>query len=209
MKKLLSAALLLALLAAPAGCADTNAPGLSGKEGIAPYEYTERETSILRAFGLESTSQLLTFRAPKEAQALYVRAYRLNDALQWDEIGNGAMGLSAEEQAAEPSTGTFAMQLLNNYALSFHFTTFGRGAFQTDEILLESDEAASAKTFLREFQPITLNEEMPVALLVYDSGTALYSNSLQDFFEPEKLRDMDLVQAVTLEFSEEALGGGS
>ena len=68
--------------------------------------------------------------------------------------------------------------------------------------LLDGEEMASVKGFLQEFQPIAMNTEIPVALMVYDSGTSMKSYTLQDYFEPSKFDGMDLVQVVTLEFSD-------
>jgi hypothetical protein len=58
----------------------------------------------------------------------------------------------------------------------------------------------SMKGFLQEFQRIEMDKEIPVAFMVYDSGTIMRSYSLQDYFEPSKFEGMDLVQVVTLTF---------
>ncbi len=41
--------------------------------------------------------------------------------------------------------------------------------------------------------------------MVYDSGTSVQSYSLQDYFEPSKFSEVDLVQVVTLTFTDEKL----
>jgi len=51
-----------------------------------------------------------------------------------------------------------------------------------------------------QFQGIEMDKEIPVAIMVYDSGTIMRSYSLQDYFEPSKFEGMDLVQVVTLTF---------
>lgn len=61
---------------------------------------------------------------------------------------------------------------------------------------------ASAIGFLQEFQKIEINQEIPVALMVYDSGPRLESYSLNDYFEPSKFDGMDFVQVVTLNFTD-------
>lgn len=63
----------------------------------------------------------------------------------------------------------------------------------------------STKEFLQEFQKIEMDKEIPVALMVYDSGTIISSYLLQDYFEVSKFEGMDLVQVVTLTFTGEEL----
>jgi len=61
---------------------------------------------------------------------------------------------------------------------------------------------ASYKAYLPESQEIELNMEIPVAILVYDSGTTMRSYAPEQYFTPEDFEGMDLVQAVTLRFSD-------
>ena len=74
-----------------------------------------------------------------------------------------------------------------------------------NEIILDAETMASTKGFLQEFQKIEINKEIPVALMVYDSGTSMRSYSLKDYFDPSKFDGMDLVQVVTLTFADENL----
>ena len=53
---------------------------------------------------------------------------------------------------------------------------------------------------MKEACKIELGKEIPVSVLVYDNGNSMRSYITEDYFEPEKFKDMDLVQAVTLEF---------
>ena len=104
------------------------------------------------------------------------------------------MGVSIgyEREPVEQLTGTFTMNA-------------GKGAYKTNEVLLDTERLISTKVFLQEFQKIELNQKIPVALLVYDSGTTMRSYALQDYFNPEKFAGMDLVQAVTLTFTDNEL----
>ncbi len=61
----------------------------------------------------------------------------------------------------------------------------------------------SMKGFLQEFPRIEIDKEIPIAFMVYDSGTIMRSYSLQDYFEPSIFEGMDLVQVVTLIFRSE------
>jgi hypothetical protein len=203
MKRLISAGLLFIIIVTLTACSGkADSPKLLTKEGIAPYELSESENYILQSFGMGGTSQIISFNAPKEAISLNVNVYRLEAGEKWGNIGGGAISIGADRKPTDQLTGTFTMQLRENHAIDFNINASGRASYKTDEILLESKALASVKGFLQEFQTIAINTETPVALMVYDSGTSMRSYSLQDYFEPSKFEGMDLVQVVTLEFSD-------
>lgn len=203
MKKFISAGLLFIMITTLAACSGkSDSPKLLTKEGIAPYTLSESEKYILQSFGMEDTSQIISYHAPKEAISLNVNVYRLENGEKWGTIGSGGISIGTDKKPTDQLTGTFTMQLKENYAIGFIINSSGSASYQTDEISLDSEETASVKGFLQEFQPITMNTEIPVALMVYDSGTSMKSYSLQDYFEPSKFDGMDLVQVVTLEFSD-------
>lgn len=58
---------------------------------------------------------------------------------------------------------------------------------------------------MKEAQKIELGKEIPVSVLVYDNGNSMRSYTTEDYFEPEKFKDMDLVQAVTSEFLDQEI----
>lgn len=203
MKKFISAVLLIVMIVTLSACSSkTDSPNLLSKEGIAPYELSESEKYILQSFGMDGTSQIIAFHAPKEAISSNVNVYRLSDDEAWSNICEGGISIGTDRVPIDQLIGTFTMQLRENYAIDFIINTGGRASYKTDEIVLNSETMASSKGFLQEFQDITINTEIPVALMVYDSGTSMRSYSLQDYFEPSKFAGMDLVQVVTLEFSD-------
>lgn len=203
MKRFISAILLIMMIVTLSACSSkTDSPKLLSKEGIAPYELSESEKYILQSFGMDGTSQIIAFNAPKEAISLNVNVYRLGDDETWSNVGKGGISIGTDREPIDQLTGTFTMQLRENYAIDFIINAGGRASYKTDEIVLNSETMASIKVFLQEFQDITINTEIPVALMVYDSGTSMRSYSLQDYFEPSKFAGMDLVQVVTLEFSD-------
>lgn len=203
MKRLISVGLLFIMIVTLTACSGkADSPKLLTKEGIAPYELSESENYILQSFGMEGTSQIVSFNAPKEVISLNVNVYRLEAGGKWDNIGGGAISIGADRKPTDQLTGTFTMQLKENHAIDFNINASGRASYKTEEILLEREALASVKGFLQDFQDIEINTEIPVALMVYDSGTSMRSYSLQDYFEPSKFEGMDLVQVVTLEFSD-------
>ncbi|MFA5522820.1 MAG: hypothetical protein WDA24_00530 [Tissierellales bacterium] len=190
-------------LTACSGNKDT--PKLLNKEGIAPYELTARESYLLQSFGMENNSQIIAFNAPKEAITMEVNVYSSKDNADWESIGGGAISLGNERVPAEQLTGTFTMLLKENYTIDFHINCSGRASYKTNKIDIDSEYMASTKGFLTEFQDIEINKEIPIAIMVYDSGTIMRSYSLQDYFEPSKFHGMDLVQVVTLKFTDKEL----
>lgn len=203
MRKSFSAVILFIMLLAFVACSSNgDVPKNLNEEGIAPYSLSESEKYILQSFSMAGNSQIISFNAPKEATALNVNVYRLEDGEKWVSTGGGAISIDPDETPSDRLAGTFTMQLKENYAIEFNINSNGLAAYKTDEVLLDSEVIASVKGFLQEFQSIEINREIPVALMIYDSGTAMRSYALQDFFEPAKFKDLDLVQVVTLEFSD-------
>lgn len=203
MKRLIPVGLLFIITMILVACSSkTDSPKLLSKEGIAPYELSESEHYLLQSFGMDDTSQIISFHAPKEAISLNVNVYRLEAGGGWGDIGGGAISIGLDRKPTDQLTGTFTMQLKDNYAIDFNINSSGRASYKTNEISLDSEAVASVKGFLQEFQNIELNKEIPVALMVYNSNTRMRSYSLQDYFEPSKFEGMDLVQVVTLNFSD-------
>lgn len=205
-KRLFSLILIFTIVMALVACSNkTDLPKLLTKEGIIPYELSESEKYILQSFGMEGNSQIISFHAPKESITLNVNVYRLESDGNWGSIGGGAVSIGTDREPIEQLTGTFTMQLKENYEIDFNINASGRASYKIDEIILDAEIMASSKGFLQEFQKIEINKEIPVALMVYDSGTSMRSYSLQDYFEPSKFDGMDLVQVVTLTFTDKEL----
>ena len=177
---------------------------LLAKEGIQPYNLSESEKDLLRSFGIEEeNSQIIYFNAPKEAIAMDINVYKLGDDKKWEMIGGGGISIGKERVPIEQLVGTLAMQLRENNVIYFNINCGGRASFKTDEIILDTETMMSMKGFLQEFPRIEIDKEIPIAFMVYDSGTIMRSYSLQDYFEPSIFEGMDLVQVVTLIFRSE------
>lgn len=204
MKKSLTLVLMLTLTIMLAACSNNTGETKSlSKEGIAPYELSESDTYLLQSLGLEMDANIITFKAPKTAKGLNVNAYVLNDDGTWKEAGGVAVLLGQEADSADRLEGTFAMLLKENYAIDFNIHMNGRFTSQTEALDVDFENMVSGKGFLTDFQKIELNKEIPVALMVYDGGNSIRSYDMEDFFSPSKFEGMDLVQAVTLTFTDE------
>lgn len=204
MKRIL---LLLSFVLLLCGCSrEETQPGIPTEEGVAPYELSQDQQELLSAFGMEDSTGLFAFLAPEDAITVELTAYRLADAGTWEVTGNGAMSIGTERQPVSRLAGTIAMELRDNYSIDFNINCAGRGSFSTEEIELDEEVLGSTRGFLKEFQPIELNKEIPLAVMVYDSGTGMRSYTPQDYYDTSVFEGMDLVQAVTVKFSDKEIG---
>lgn len=203
MKRVISVGLVFGLMMTLTACSGySDGPEFLDKEGIAPYELSKSNEYVLQSYGLNDISQIISYHAPKEALSLNVNVYRLEAGGKWGDIGGGSVSIGIDRKPSDQLTGTLTMQLKDNYAVDFHINGNGVFFWTTDEILIDSEAMVSSVGFLQDFQEIEINKEIPVALMVYDSGMNMQSYSLQDYFEPTKFEGMDLVQMVTVEFSD-------
>lgn len=208
MKKVTLPVIIILLIVTLIGCTKkTDEPNFLDEEGIAPYELSESEKYILQSFGIADNSKIISFHAPKEAITMNVSVYRLENDNTWSMIRGSGVSIGSDRKPVDQLTGTFTMQLKEKYAIDFNINLSGRASFKTNEILLddENEIVVSSIGFLEEFQEIELNEEIPVAIMVYDSGDSMRGYSLQDYFEPSVFEGMDLVQVVTVSFTNKEL----
>lgn len=204
MRKIFTIFLVMALTTVLSACSNnTDSPKLLSKEGVAPYDLSESDTYLLESLGIKNDTTIISFKAPKTAKSLKVNVYVLNDDDTWHVIGDGQVLLGQDTNPDDRLEGTFTMMLKDNYAIDFNINTMGMASFQTETLDVDSEITASLKGFLTDFQKIEINKEIPVALMVYDSGSSMRSYAMEDFFSPSSFEDVDLVQAVTLTFTDE------
>ncbi|MEK4424673.1 hypothetical protein [Solibacillus sp. FSL K6-1523] len=204
MKKFFVLFLMMAMIIMLAACSNNaSKTKLLSKEGVAPYELSESDAYLLQSLGLEMDANILSFKAPKTAKGLNVNAYVLNNDGTWEDIGGVGVSLGQDTGTDERLQGTFAMLLKENYAIDFNIHINGRFTSQTEALNVNFENMASLKGFLTDFRKIELNKEIPVALMVYDGGDSMRSYEMEDFFSPSIFEGMDLVQAVTLTFTDE------
>lgn len=152
---------------------------------------------------MEGNSQIISFNAPKEVISLEVKVYKLGDSKKWDIIGTGGISIGKEREPIDKLFGTFTMQLRKGYVIEYNINTIGRASFITDEIILYKEEIVVMKGFLQEYQYIEIDKEIPVAIMVYSSRKTLKNYSLEDYSDPTKFGEKDLVKVVTLTFKGE------
>ena len=205
MKKLVAAVLSILIVMGLSGCSD-KVKSVS-KEGVAPYKLSESDQYLLQSLGLEKDTNLISFKAPKAAKGLKVQAYTLDDSARWDTISDFMISLGEENGSDARLEGIFAMLINEDYSIDLNITTMGRFSTKVDSPGTEGKFSANSKFTMGDFKAIELNKEIPVAILVYSSGSSMGSYNLDDFFSPSVFKDKDsvfeepdLVQAVTLTF---------
>ena len=206
MKRIKQALLPLVLLLCLCACAHKAAelPKLPDETGIAPYDLSEEESYLLQALGLENSAKVFAFRAPEETVSIQLKVYQLDEELDWVQTDAGDIS-NGPGSASGPLNGTFALRLSPDCSMNLYFNCLGRIAYQTDPSSSAQRFTSSARVFLTDFQEIKLGEEIPVALLAYDFGSSIEALTVGDYFAPASLGGIDLVQAVTLTFSDTAL----
>ena len=200
MKKIILLFLLVVFATSPVACSNSDNTKTEDRVGVYPYELSEREEGLLRAFDLSGNSQIISFRAPSKAISLHVNIYTLDENAKWNAISGGAISIGVDREPLDGLVGIFAMQVHPDYSMDFSITCGAMGLYTMEPIASNVQITASTKVFLTYFQEIELNKEIPVALMVYDSGTSIRAYSLADYFEPTRFSEMDLVQVVTLTF---------
>lgn len=202
LKRILSLFFTLAFAYFLTACSISETPKPLTKEGIAPYVLSDDTQYVLESFGMSDTSQIFSCNAPKEAITLHANVYRLTPGFDWETIGGGSISIGSEREPIEKLKGSVTLQLRENYTIDLNLNFSGRCSFTSNPIELEEEPIVNTHGFLQEFQTIELNTEIPIAIMVYDSGNSMRSYSPQDYFTPSVFDGMDLVQIVTLEFSD-------
>ena len=199
--------LLVLTLALALGACSDQAPAAQAQENtIAPYELTQQERDLLSAFGLtEDNALALSFQAPAEAKALFIQVSRLEDGV-WENVADSVSGFGMDgpqEDLPDSFAGLLCLEENVDRSLSVHVqSTFGGFANTAQGAAPDLEWTMRSTAFLQEAQTIQLDQPIPIALLAYGTGTSMSSLDLQDYFHPENLTGPDLVQAVTVTFSE-------
>lgn len=144
----------------------------------------------------------IVLRRKANEKVFYV--YVLGDKGTWNAMGGVQVSLGQDANPDARLEGTFAMLLKDDYAIDININTMSRASYKTDTLDVHYEIMVSSKGFLTDFQEIEINKEIPVAIMIYDSGTSMRSYVMEDFFSPSEFEKMDLVQAVTLTFTDDA-----
>ncbi|MFR6277365.1 MAG: GNAT family N-acetyltransferase [Acutalibacter sp.] len=191
---------LLCLVAAAALCLGLAACGAraSTEPAVAPYDMTEDQEELLSLLGLTDKAMVFSFQGPEEAAELTAHTYVLEDGA-W--VENGGVSITRDTAEAGPFQGEFALVYREDRSMELYLHHQGGVvSFSSEPVAFPGETLASLRGGLQESAPAPLGEEIPVALFVEDSGTALQSLGPEVYFTPGEAAGYDVVQAVTLEF---------
>lgn len=204
MKKVwIIAALAASMILLPACSGSAKQPDAikADKEVIQPYQFSAEETRLLTSFGVESKAHVFAFKAPASAKALQVNIYRLNKDGAWEGGDGGKVLLSENDPPAWKLEGNVALLANDDHSFSYRINTIGSASYTSDPVNADTKFLQKADAALAQEKDIEFGKEIPVFLSVCDGGTSMESFSVEDYFSPGKLKQMDLVQAVTIRFT--------
>ena len=172
---------------------------------VSHYQLNDQEQQLLNMFAIDNNAAVFNFTAPEEAITLRINAYYLENG-SWQQYGGGAISIGEEREPVAQLEGLVAIEPQEQHILAFSIAGGGGKAHYTTEPLGEDmEDMLFAATFLDTAEPIVIGEEIPIALYVYDDGVSVTSHEVSEYFNPDALADMALVQVITLAFSDEAL----
>lgn len=160
-------------------------------------ETTNEEDYNLEVLKNEADSYAISFNGPSEAETLKVRVYRL-DSEGWGLIDSRSISKAAGDDRL---SGVFEMETSDDYEISFILeNTDEKIVYSTEKIVLEGEIIEEDKILLAQSKEASLNKEIPLGLIIYSSELGIGEFRLDDFYEFENLKDLDLVQAISFEF---------
>ncbi len=170
--------------------------------GVASYELSGEAAYVVNAYGLSTNSWIYRFRSPEGAKGFNVNAYTLSETGEWVETGIG--GLFFDEPQPEGGfSGVFTLVREKDGSLTLHILSDGASYdVSTEPVELGSYVASSIRT--ADYAPAELGEAVTVWFGCYTSGDALDDYQFEDLYKPEKLKEMDFAQYVSVEFTSES-----
>ena len=156
-----------------------------------------------------ANSQIVSFTAPEGAQSLEVNAYMLADDGTWDDIGGTSIDAGGVDGALSGAMSIhfdpiedFIAGHSENFTIGFNISSAGSYQFQSEPVSPSGPITASGGAALTGFQATDIGAETPVAIMAYGDTTRLPVYSLEHYYEPSIFDGMDIVLAVTMEFSD-------
>lgn len=166
------------------------------KAGIKPYELPESEARIMKHLGMDQKFRIMSFRPPREANTINLTLYKLTGENTWEILNNIQV-----EKIEKLSVGEFSILQKDKSSIQLSLITNNDVIHTAPSGGVEDEFTIWRTSYLEEFKSIGLDEELPVAIMVYNDKNEMKTYQLEDFFESERLADYTLVQAVTITFS--------
>lgn len=205
MKKFWITAVLAACILSLSACSGgANPPDTikAGKEVLQPYRFSAEETRLLTSLGMESKAHVFAFKAPEGAKALRVNIYRLKKDGAWQGGDGGEVALGENDPPSWKLEGNVALLANDDHSFTYRINALGSASYTSSPADADTKFSQKAYAALTQEKAIELGKEIPVFLSVCSGGTSVASFGADDYFSPEKLTKMDLVQAVTVLFTD-------
>ncbi len=183
------------------------------REGIWPYEFTGRDKSLLRDFGLNvgSNAMMYQFNAPEEATELLVRVYEVNDN-RWQLRDKFGISIGEEREPVDRLSGVMSIHRPNQHEMIFRIHNAGLMEFPVTLEEIKGMEGLSwGYQFLDKSWQIQTGKEIPVMLFNYNTAGRitvpnfdLYLKEIPDAYdETDYENDKNLLDIlVTVTFNE-------
>lgn len=197
--------LIIGLLTILTACNASNTSNKLEEATLKSYPFTAQEQHLLSSLGLIHQAEMISFYAPHEAITLKINIYQLNHNGEWESIDNTGISIGEEREPSDYLAGTLAIIFDQNQIQQFTIHTDSSGITYKAPQLITQSYDLSARALLTADKKIRLNEEIPVALWVATSTGSLPSFSVESFETPSRFQTLDVVQALTLTFTEEEL----
>lgn len=176
------------------------APAGAGEQAylVSPYPYTESQTELLRLAGLTERVRAVRFDLPPGCESVKLTVHQLDDDGAWQAVTKGEL---RPQQSDAPQQGVIVFMLGESGDITSIINLQGQATYQTETTLDTGAFAAFSNLFLGEAEQIQWDAELPVGMLLYSPQPGVPAYELNDFFEPGRFAKEDIVQAITLQFT--------
>ncbi|MEG0292572.1 MAG: hypothetical protein RR495_07405 [Anaerovoracaceae bacterium] len=211
MKKILAVALSVIMVLAITGC-DRNkneevklpANRLTTQEGIGPYTLNNDEKVLLEAFGTPFEGNIYSYFGGDKAKIMVVRLSELDKNLKWQEISSSTISKSKDSDDKN-FYGLLGINATEDGRIAVSVRDHG-GTYTLNMKDADGEnegQGTKSEIGLQEFKPLALNKQIPIKIFVTKKEGDLAIPYLNSYNNTQKLKGMDRVLAITVEFNEE------
>ena len=145
------------------------------REGIWPYEFTERDKSFLRDFGLNvgSNAMMYQFNAPEEAIELLVRVYQVENN-RWQVRDKFGISIGEEREPVDRLSGILSIHRPEQHKMIFRIHNAGLAEYPVTLEEIEGLEGLSwGNDFLDKSWQIQIGRVIPIMMQHFNDAGRL------------------------------------
>lgn len=138
------------------------------REGIWPYEFTERDKSLLRDFGLNvgSNAMMYQFNAPEEAIEMLVRVYQVENN-RWQMRDKFGISIGEEREPVDRLSGILSIHRPDQHKMIVRIHNAGLAEFP---VTLEELEGLEGLSFGYDYLDISQQIETGKEIMILQLG---------------------------------------